>query len=79
MFEFKLFCLLKYMMATFDVHKYSLCKINTYCINKPFIIFFYLFFILSAVKSLLIMSDGGFSQKESKFKYISILDKKKRR
>ena len=53
--EFKLpelVYLLKCMMATFDVHKYSFCEINTYYINKPCIIFFYFFFIPSTAKRL---------------------------
>ena len=33
------------IMATFDMHKYSFCEINTYCVNKPCIIFFYYFFL----------------------------------
>ena len=37
--------LLKCMIATFDLHKYSFCKIIIYCINKPSIIFSYFFFI----------------------------------
>ena len=43
----------KYIMATFDVHKYSFCEINTYSLNKPCIIFFYFFFIPSTAKSLI--------------------------
>ena len=38
--------LLKCMMATFDVHKYSFCEINTYCINKPCIIFLFLLYTI---------------------------------
>ena len=43
-----------YIMATFDMHKYSFCEINTYCVNKLCIIFFYFFFIPSTAKSLMI-------------------------
>ena len=42
-----------YIMATFDMHKYSFCEINTYCVNKLCIIFFYFFFIPSTAKSLM--------------------------
>ena len=38
--------LLKSIMATFEVHKYPFWKISTYCVNKPYIVFFYFFFIL---------------------------------
>ena len=69
--------LLKCMMATFDVNKYSFCEINTYCINKPCIIFLYFFFIPSTAK-ILIIRDRWSPQKQSKVKYINILDKKKR-
>ena len=41
------------IMVTFDMHKYSFCEINTYCVNKPCIIFFYFFLILSTAKSLI--------------------------
>ena len=43
----------KCIMATFDVHKYSFCKSNTYCANKPCIVFFYFFFTPSTAKSLI--------------------------
>ena len=69
--------LLKCIIATFDVYKYSFCEINTYCINKQCIIFFYFFFIPSTAKRLIIR-DRWSPQKQSKFKYINILDKKKR-
>ena len=39
--------------ATFDVPIHSFCKINTYFLNKPCIIFFYFFFIPSTTKSLI--------------------------
>ena len=45
--------LLKCIIATFDVYKYSFCEINTYCINKQCIIFFYFFFIPSTAKRLI--------------------------
>ena len=60
------------IMAIFDMHKYSFSGINTYCVNKPCIFFFYFFFIPSTAKILI-------KQKENKFKYINIIDKKKRR
>ena len=41
------------IMVTFDVHKYSFCEINTYCVNKPCVILFYFFFIPSTAKSLI--------------------------
>ena len=41
------------IMATFVMHKYSFCEINTYCVNKPCIIFFYFFFIPSTAKTLI--------------------------
>ena len=41
------------ILATFDVHKYFFCKINTYYVNKPCIIFFYIFFIPATTKSLI--------------------------
>ena len=58
--------LLKCMIATFDVQKYSFCEISTQCINKPCIIFFQFFFIPFTAKSY------------TRFKYIDILDKKRR-
>ena len=45
--------LLKCIMAIFDVHKYSFCEINTYCLNKLCIILFYFFFIPSTAKGLI--------------------------
>ena len=52
--EFKrpqLLYLLNCIMATVDKHKYSFREINTYCVNKPSIIFFRFFFISSTAKS----------------------------
>ena len=69
--------LLKCMMATFDVYKYSFCEINTYCINKPCIFSLYFFFIPCTAK-IIIICDRWSPQKQIKFKYINILDKKKR-
>ena len=67
----------KCIMATFNVHIYFSCKINTYFVNRPCIIFVY-FFISFTAKSLVKHTRWRVPQKESKFKYISILDKKKR-
>ena len=41
------------IMATFDLHQYSFCKVNTYCVNKPCTIVFYYFFIPFTAKSLI--------------------------
>ena len=39
------------IVATFDLHQYSFCKVNIYCVNKPCTIVFYYFFIPFTAKS----------------------------
>ena len=41
------------IIATFEVPIHSFCEISTYCLNKPYIIFFYIFFIPSTAKGLI--------------------------